>query len=108
MSEKRGLAQLSRALRLGRRGRESETRTPDHSCLVAQSRVTVSIPKQARDNKRNLVYTIWTSSAVGPQRSNEVPDCILVIMRVANIRIFLYNHASQFLRPTGILPEFPL
>ena len=50
MRENRGLAQLSRALRLGRRGRESEARTPDHyiGCPVAQLGVIHGISKQAR------------------------------------------------------------
>lgn len=93
---KRGLAHLSRALRLGRRGGESEARTPDHlsSCLVAQSRVTVTLPKQAKDNKRTLAYSVWPSPAIGPHSSKVSPSCTLVAIVVANSSRLPYNTAS--------------
>lgn len=98
MSERRGLAQLSRALRLGRRGRESEARTPDHSCPVAQSWVAVLIPKQATDSKNTLVYTIWFLLSIEPQGSKDVPCCPIVKIKIAKSCKSTYNGPSTPVR----------
>ena len=103
-----GVAQFGGALALGARGQVFKSPHPDHAYPVAQLRVIGGISKQATGSKKTLVYTIWPSSTIGPQRPNDPPRCILAIVRVAKYRTFLYNHASRFLRPTGITPEFPL
>ena len=98
MSVKRGLAQLSRALRLGRRGRESEARTPDHSCPVAQSWVTVSIPKQATDSKKDLAYSLWLLLSIEPQGSKGVPCCTVLKIKIAKSCRSTYNGPSTPVR----------
>lgn len=105
MSENRDVAQPGRAPALGAGGQGTEAPHPDHSCLVAQYGVTVWMPKQAMDSKRNLVYSQWSLLAIEPQASNVFPGCILVIVRVAKYRAFLYKTASQTLRPVTLGPE---
>lgn len=110
MRVKRGLAQVVERSFWEREVREIEARTPDHyvGCLVAQLGVIIGTSKQATGSKRTLVYTIWPSSTIGPQRPNDTPRCTLVLIRVAKFHPFPYNTPSRFLRPTGVRPEFPL
>lgn len=74
----RDVAQDGRALGLGPRGHRFKSCHPDQSsCHVAQSRVDVPLPKQARDHKR-LYRRPRSSRLIGSIR----PYRYLVFLRI--------------------------
>ncbi len=107
MRVKRGVAEHGTALALGARVQKFKSSRPDHACLVAQLRVIRGISKQATDDRRTLVYTIWALLSLEPLCSSDPPRWTPVVIRVANYPPILYNVPSRFLRPTGIIPQFP-